>query len=103
MLKWISAIAIAFPAMAVAQDYEYFITRQECGPSNTMFDEAMVYGEKPLFQGSNITVDSRGGLYYSEMFFTVNQDTGSWSLFSIFEDNIVCLVSFGGLFEPISR
>lgn len=101
MLRLITAIAMVLPAVANAQ--EIFYTRQECGPSNTMFAESIYYEEQPLFSGMNVTYGYDGEPYYGNMMFTVNQETGSWSMFTLYPDGTVCMVNFGGLFEPISK
>lgn len=103
MLRSLIAVAIALPAVASAQDIRYFYTREECGPSNTMFAEAMDYGETPLFTGANAIFGTDGTPYYGTMMFTVNQDTGSWSMFTQYPDGTVCMVTFGGSFEPVTR
>ena len=99
----LALVLLGLTSQATAQDLKYFYTRQECGPSITMFEEAMDYGETPLFVGKNVTFGVEGTPYYGEMMFTVNQESGSWSMFTIYPDGTVCMSNFGGAFEPVTR
>lgn len=104
MIRLITAIAMVLPVVANARDIDYFYTRQECGSIDTMFADAIIYyNEEPLFTGLNVTNSIDGEAYYGEMMFTVNQDTGSWSMFAIYPDGSACLINFGGLFEPVLK
>lgn len=100
-----TAAAVALASVANAQDADQgkfdIYVKQQCGPSMIMFWEAMEYGEEPLFQGRTVTFMIDGTPVMGEMFFTVNQENGFWSLFSIYEDGTVCLVSFGNQFTPV--
>lgn len=59
------------------------------------------YGEDLLFTGEGITIafgveqSYRGG-----MMFFVNQDTGTWTMFQLFQDGTACLLFNGADFEP---
>jgi hypothetical protein len=105
MFRLVYAATVALASVAHAQEpdslkFEVY-TRQECGPSMIMFWGAMEYAEEPLFQGRNIIVAPDGTPVVGEMFFTVNQNTGYWSFFTVFEDGTVCLTSYGNAFSPI--
>jgi hypothetical protein len=81
-----------------------FITTQACDPVVKMSDVVMnKYGETPLFQGEGIQFAAQTGQpYRSSMMFFVNQDSGTWSLVSLYEDGTACMVSNGRNFEPYS-
>lgn len=103
MIRLVLAIVIGLPSVANAQEIKYFNTMQECGPADVMFNEALAYDETPLFSGFNSTYGVDGTAYYGQMLFTVNQDSGTWSLFSVYDDGTVCLVNFGAEFEPVAN
>ena len=81
-----------------------FITTQACDPVAKMSDIVMnKYGETPLFQGEGIQFAAPTGQpYKSAMMFFVNQDSGTWSLVSLYEDGTACMVANGRTFEPYS-
>ncbi len=81
-----------------------FITTQACDPVVKMSDIVMnKYGEQPLFQGGGLQFSAQNGQpYRSSMMFFVNQDTGTWSLISLYEDGTACMVANGRDFEPYS-
>ena len=102
------AVSISLLAStAFAQEQEQskrFITTQACDPVEKMSNLVMnKYGEKPLFQGEGLQFAAQTGQpFKSAMMFFVNQDTGSWSLVSLYEDGTACMVANGRKFEPYS-
>lgn len=100
MLRLVLAFVIGLPAVASAQELKYFYTRQDCGQSYPMFAPSMDYGEKPLFVGTSVILGVDGTPYQGGMMFTVNQDSGTWTLFTMYNDGTVCVVAFGENFEP---
>lgn len=108
MSRMILAFAVSislFTTLAFAQDKpqgQRFITTQPCEPVINMTKMVMEkYGEKPLFsvQGMQISAANDKG-YISDMMFFVNQDTGTWSLVSLYPDGTACMVAAGTDFEP---
>jgi hypothetical protein len=61
------------------------------------------YKEQPLFKGKGIQFSSTDGRGYvgSAMMF-VNQDTGTWSLITLYGDGTGCMIASGKEFEPYS-
>ena len=110
MPNLIKAFAVGislFATTALAQEQEQskrFITTQACDPVLKMSDVVMnKYGEQPLFQGEGIQFAAPTGQpYKSAMMFFVNQDSGTWSLVSLYEDGTACMVANGRDFEPYS-
>lgn len=102
MLRYVLAFVIGLPVIANAQEEQsqLFYTRQECNTAEQMFLESISYGEQPLFVGGGITIAADGTPYVGDVVFTVNQDTGTWSLFTRYGDNILCLTAVGIAFEP---
>lgn len=81
-------------------------TESPCLPISVAFGEfAIPYGEEPLFSGNGFTMVLTP---YSEesipavgpVFFTVNQTTGTWSMFWSPDPETLCLLSSGNSFEP---
>ena len=101
----VSISLLATTAFAQEQNQsKRFITTQACDPVVKMSDVVMSkYGEQPLFQGEGIQFAAPTGQpYKSAMMFFVNQDSGTWSLVSLYEDGTACMVANGRTFEPYS-
>jgi phage/plasmid primase-like uncharacterized protein len=96
---------LATTALAQEQNQnKRFITTQACDPVVKMSDLVMnKYGEKPLFQGQGLQFAATNAQpYTSAMMMFVNQDTGTWSLVSLYPDGTACMVANGRKFEPYS-
>ena len=101
----VSISLLATTAFAQEQNQgKRFITTQACDPVAKMSDIVMnKYGEMPLFQGEGIQFAAPTGQpYKSAMMFFGNQDSGTWSLVSLYEDGTACMVANGRTFEPYS-
>ncbi len=101
----VSISLLASTAFAQEQNQgKRFITTQACDPVVKMSNLVMnKYGEKPLFQGEGLQFAAQTGQpFKSAMMFFVNQDTGTWSLVSLYEDGTACMVANGRKFEPYS-
>ena len=101
----VSISLLASTAFAQEQNQgKRFITTQACDPVVKMSNLVMnKYGEKPLFQGEGLQFAAQTGQpFKSAMMFFVNQDTGTWSLISLYEDGTACMVANGRKFEPYS-
>ena len=101
----VSISLLATTAFAQEQNQsKRFITTQACDPVVKMSDVVMnKYGEQPLFQGEGIQFAAPTGQpYNSAMMFFVNQDSGTWSLVSLYADGTACMVANGRTFEPYS-
>lgn len=95
---WISVLA----PTAFAQESTQFISMQPCDNVGTMAAKVTAdYGEKPLFSGDGNQLNAQDGEWYrsSTMFF-VNQETGTWSLISLYPNGTACMVAAGIGFEP---
>ena len=86
----------------IPQDQRRFISTQACDDVVKM--TAIVvnkYGEEPLFQANGLLFSAQDGRpYKSGMMYFVNQDTGTWSLISLYPDGTACMVANGRDFEP---
>lgn len=101
MYKYILAL---FLATAVnAQDSMPFYTTQMCKPAFLLFEDIDEFGETPLFTGAGVTFTIDNQPVVGGMMMFVNQDTGTWSLASFYEDGMACLVTVGNEFEPYSN
>lgn len=101
----VSISLLATTAFAQEQNQsKRFITTQACDPVVKMSYVVMnKYGEQPLFQGEGIQFAAPTGQpYKSAMMFFVNQDSGTWSLISLYPDGTACMVANGRDFEPYS-
>lgn len=92
----------AGPALAQEQPKEKkFFTSQSCDNPFTMTNLIInEYGEQPLFTGQGLQFHVNGQAYASDMMYFVNQETGSWSLVSLYPDGTACMVANGRNFSP---
>lgn len=80
-----------------------FFTAQACDDPFTMTDLIInKYGETPLFRGQGLQFHVNGQAYASDMMYFVNQNSGTWSLISLYPDGTACMVANGRNFEPYS-
>ena len=78
-----------------------FITKQPCAPFADVLKTPYQYGEEMLFTGNGLQFSAADGRPYNGgAFFFVNQDTGTWTLISVYGDGIACLVANGKDFAP---
>lgn len=75
-------------------------TQVQCGIPETMFQESIALGEDALFGGDTVILGPDGKPYWTEMLFTVNQETGLWTMFTFYGENIACLTASGAGFTP---
>ena len=86
-----------------ANDQKYFYTRQECDTVATVMKNLVQgYGETSLFTGETVQFDYEGTPYTGGAMFLVNQDTGTWTLISLYGDGTACVIAVGNNFEPFS-
>jgi hypothetical protein len=82
---------------------KWFNVRLECMPLPKMLENTMEkYGEEALFIGRGLSVALDGTPYTGGTMFLVNQDTGTWSLVTLYQDGTACLTGAGTDFEPFS-
>ena len=93
------------PLTLQAQESRVFVTEQICLPVQQMTFKVMnEYSETPLFSADGIQFSATdGNTYKSNMMYFVNQDTGTWTLISLYGDGIGCMVATGNNFKPYSR
>lgn len=104
MLRKLTTVAaMLLPTLVTAQEIQTFLTSQDCSDSLTMLSPSFNLGESPLFTGENVIFGVNGTPYVGTMMFTVNQNTGTWTMFTLYEDNTVCTVAFGQYFEPVTN
>lgn len=78
-----------------------FITRQPCAPFTEMLKTPAQYQEQMLFTGNGLQFSAADGRPYTGgAFFFVNQDTGTWTLISVYGDGIACMIANGRDFAP---
>lgn len=102
MSKSLTIAAIIFPTLALAQPSVTltFSTTQECGVPEVIFQESFEYGEQPLWGGETLVFGSDQQAYWGTAFFTVNQETGFWTLYTFYGDDLVCVTASGVGFVP---
>ena len=102
-------MALLLPTIALAQETpktsaKTFYGTQACDDVMSMTNTVVgKYGEQPLFKGMGIQFSAADGKGYAgSMMMFVNQDTGSWSLITLYLDGTGCMVATGREFEPYS-
>ena len=86
-----------------AQDQQpkTFVTKQPCADWETMLKTPAKYKEEMLFTGTGLQFSAvTGQPYTGGMFFFTNQDTGTWTMISVYGDGMACMVANGKEFAP---
>jgi len=111
-MKLLLAGAIALlPVISVAQENpkalksptaRTFFATHACDNVMTMTDLVVgKYREQPLFKAMGLQFSAQDGKAYAgSMMMFVNQDTGTWSLITLYPDGTGCMVATGREFEP---
>ena len=103
-------MVLLLPTIALAQQEtpntsaKTFYSKQACDNVISMTNTVVgKYKEQALFKGKGIQFSSTDGRGYvgSAMMF-VNQDTGTWSLITLYGDGTGCMIASGKEFEPYS-
>lgn len=87
-------------ANAQETDKKYFIARQDCDSAIDMMAVIEKYDEKPLFTGLGMQFSYQGQPFTGGTMFFVNQDTGTWSLMTLYADGTACMTAIGTDFSP---
>ena len=103
-LAFVLGLNIVSSASAQQESQEKrFFTYQSCDNVYRMTNLIIKkYGEQPLFQGEGLQFHVSGQPYTGSHMFFVNQETGSWSLVSLYPDGTACMVANGRDFRPWS-
>jgi len=93
--------AIVASANAQENTQKWFYVKQECMPIQ-QFMEVTVgrYGEHALFTGEGVTIGADGQSYTGGTMLLVNQQTGTWTMGTLYGDNYVCIQGAGTGFSP---
>lgn len=109
-MKLLYAIPLIFTLLTTGlfaqtlSNKKYFNTRQECEPFEQMYRTVTErWGEKPLFIGQGLQMGLDGTPFTGGAMFFVNQDSGSWSLVTLYQDGTACMTSAGTKFEPYAE
>ena len=104
MFRLALALWLGLTSAAIAQEKKYFYTQQECYPLRVFMDMTVVeWGESALFTGTGITLGEDGTPYTGGVMLLVNQDTGTWTLGTMYGNGSVCINAAGTEFEPFSK
>lgn len=103
MLRYLAAASLLATPVA-AQDMRTFFTRQDCWPVLEFVNVTInVFGELPLFTGVGITQAADDTPVEGAVMFYVNQDSGTWTLATLYGDGSVCINATGNDFEPYAQ
>lgn len=102
MKHLVLGLTLACATAADAQENtKFFYTRQECAPVPEMVATTTgVYSELPLFSGTGVTFGIDSVPFQGGAMFFVNQDTGTWTLLTLYADGTACMTAVGTDFEP---
>tara|TARA_B100000497_G_C7644560_1_gene387550 strand:- start:130 stop:486 length:357 start_codon:yes stop_codon:yes gene_type:complete len=102
-LAFVLGLTIVPCAIAQESQDKRFHTQQACDHPLKMTDIVVgKYGEQPLFKGIGIQFHVTGTPYQSAVMFFTNQETGTWSMISLYPDGTACMIANGTKFEPYS-
>jgi hypothetical protein len=102
MLKYLLPLTIAASGV-VAQEIPPFKAVQSCETLPYMASQVKQYGEEILFNGKILQQHESGQFVKTEFVFSTNQETGSWTLVSLFPNGWACMVANGSDFEPYTE
>lgn len=108
MRKLLLALPLLLPTAIAAQtapdEPVAFYVAQPCYPLGE-FLQTTIYGlgEQSLFTGTGFTQAQDGETFEGAVMFFVNQDTGSWTLGTLYPNGMVCLNAWGIEFEPYAQ
>lgn len=97
MFKYLILPFIATSALAQDRPFD---ARMPCNTVEFVAEQSVKYKEETLFNGKMLQQHASGQMVPSEFVFTVNQDTGTWTMVSLFPNGIACMVANGTDFEP---
>ena len=110
MPKILTTLCVAMMVLgytnAVAQDKaqaesKMIVMQAPCGEADKMVNLTKKHDEQVLFLGEGITFAAGTGRSLTGgMIFTVNQDTGTWTMFQLYGDGVACMLMNGGNFQP---
>ena len=98
MLKYLAPLV--FAAVHVQAQEMLNMTRHACAPFTEAADLLQQTGQEILFQGYGLGQHLTGEKITANIVFHVNQDTGVWSLVSLHQGGIACLIMAGHDFSP---
>ena len=102
----IYSLTLLISTTASAQDTAEvppFYSVQQCDTFLEVAKVAKQFDEDTLFTGEIIQQHTSGQYVNSQFVFTVNQDSGTWSLISLFPNGWACQVASGFKFEPYTK
>ena len=102
MIKEISLALVLTASTAAAQDV-VFTAEQSCFDWNSMARETASYNEEILFSAIGYQNHIAMGSMGSEVIFLVNQNTGTWSLVSLLDEETACYIASGIDFTPFLK
>lgn len=105
MLKQLIALALVVTTLTASaqeapQPSKLFLVQQTCDPVDKMMQTVARYQEQPLFQTRTISQHPSGEWFEGSSMFFVNQDTGTYSMITLYPDDTACMQAVGTDFEP---
>jgi hypothetical protein len=102
--KLVLLTTLLFPATVIAQEdtSKQFYTMNGCDRWDKVATKMAKYEETVLATGSIVQFHASGQPFAGHMLFQVNQDTGTWTLVSLWNDGTACVVAVGKEFTPFS-
>ena len=84
------------------QQTKTLVVAQICDPVGVMMQTIQRYQEEPLFQTQTVTQHVSGEWFEGSSMFFVNQETGTYSMVTLYPDGTACMQATGTNFEPYS-
>ena len=102
-LALLTTLLIPAQVMAEENTEKMFYTVNACDRWDKVATKMAKYQEDVLFTGSLVQFHMSQQPYNGHMLFQVNQETGTWSLVSLWDDGMACVVAVGKEFAPFSQ
>lgn len=101
-MKYLILITVLLTTSVSAQEVPPFYSVQHCDTFKIVSQEVESFGETILFNGevTQLMAGPDGTFMKSQFVFTTNQDTGTWSLISLFPNMWACTIASGDNFKP---
>jgi hypothetical protein len=108
MKNLLVAIGLLTASVAYGQEQQdntkWFMVKQECKPvAEFMAQVVGRWSEHALFSGKGVTIGALDGMPYNGgVMLFVNQDSGTWTLGTMYSNGMVCISAAGTEFVPYS-
>ena len=93
--------SVSANAQETIDNTQWFMVKQECMPIQDFMTLVVgQWGEQALFTGEGVTIGVDDTPYNGGVMLLVNQQTGTWTLGTLYGNGYVCINAAGTEFAP---